>query len=163
IELTAADAWPALSRELTRRFTAELRNTGKSRVLGKTPIDAFRIEWIDALFPDAIFVHLMRGGLEVAYSIARVEQDEPWFGHDDYKWRQLCEVADRRGLGDLVPLCRDDAARGMLEWRLAVTAAREALEQLPASRWVEIRYEAMLRNPGAACQRIEHVLGVAPD
>jgi hypothetical protein len=162
VELGAEDARPAVARAVACRFAAELWLAGKPRMVSKTPINAFRIGWLAAMFPDARFIHIVRDGFRVAESIARYGPTVQWYGHGDYKWRLLVEAARRRGLGELVPLCADDVARGMLEWRLSVTTAREALHRLSPERWIEIRYEALLRDPTARCADIEAFAALAP-
>ncbi len=44
---------------------------GRRRLVEKTPVNSFRIGYLDALCPDARFVHIIRDGRDVAASISR--------------------------------------------------------------------------------------------
>jgi LPS sulfotransferase NodH len=162
LDLSSEDVTPAAAARLRRRFAVELRAGGGERLVEKLPINSFRIGYINALFPDALFVHLLRNGIEVARSIGRYASTQPWFGHEDYKWRLLVEYARARGEGPLVELCTDNTLRGMLEWYLSVTTAREALRSLPAERSTEVRYEDLCNDPVGSCARLERFIGLEP-
>ena len=60
--LTAADATPRVKRYIHEQFAAYLRDSGKARFIEKTPSNCFRVSFIRAVFPDALFVHVMRDG-----------------------------------------------------------------------------------------------------
>jgi hypothetical protein len=112
------------------------------------------------MFPDALFVHLIRNGLEVAASIARQAERAQWFSFEDYKWRLLAECARERGEAGLVGLCTDGFGRGLLEWRLSVATALDGLAKLPAERQLEIRYERLVERPVEVCRQLEAFVGI---
>lgn len=64
---TAADATPEVVGFLRERFAAEV--TGRGRLLEKTPANAVRIPFIDAAFPGAYFVHVVRDGRDTVCSL----------------------------------------------------------------------------------------------
>jgi hypothetical protein len=161
--LDAGDARQAAGSRIARAFAAEVRLQGATRVVEKLPINSFRIGYIDALFADAQFIHVVRHGLEVARSIAKLAAQGAWFGHGDYKWRLLVDLAQESGDRRLVDLCTTGELRGLLEWRLSILAARAALQGLPGERWIEIRYEDLVAEPLAVCERLETSLELAPD
>jgi hypothetical protein len=160
--LTAADVAPFAAVQIIRDFAAEVRRAGAIRLIEKLPANSFRIGFLDALFPDSLFLHLIRDGRDVAASIARRAARGEWFGHGEYKWRQLVAHAESTGIGDLVHLCTNDALRGLLEWRLAISAVRRSLSELPDRRWIEVRYEDFVAQPVEACQQLEAFIGVEP-
>jgi LPS sulfotransferase NodH len=160
LRLGADDARPETAARIARAFAAEVRIQGAARLVEKLPINSFRVGFIDGLLPDARFVHLIRNGLEVARSIARVAEHGAWFGHGDYKWRLLVAEAEAAGLGRL---CDSHQLRGLLEWRLSITAARAALAELPERRRLELRYEELTGAPEATCARLEAFIGLPPD
>lgn len=156
----AAAGWTA-RRRLRRLLAKRVARSGRPRLVEKLPINSFRLGFIDAALPDARYVHIVRDGVEVARSIAHWCRDKEWFGADDYKWRLLVEYADRQPrYRDLSPLCRDDYARGLLEWRLSEDAALEFLGALPDTRRLQVRYENLVRAPGEVLARIETFLGL---
>jgi len=160
--LGAADVDPVIASKIARAFAAELRLRGARRLVEKLPINAFRIAYLAAMFPDALFVHVIRNGQDVARSIGRLAERGQWFGRDGYKWRLLAQHAEANGLGPLVGLCMSADLRGLLEWRLSVRAAREELAKLPEERRLEIRYEDFVDRPAAACERLARFAGLPP-
>jgi hypothetical protein len=163
LDLSESTCTPEQSRRLTVNFYCETFVTGRPRLFEKLPINSFRLPFIDAVFPDALFVHLLRNGLEVARSIERMPKESLWYGHDDYKWKLLEDYAGRsERYGDLPALCDTARRRGLLEWRMSVEAAVEFLDALPAERHVSLTYEELLDRPVEVVRRIEEFAGLAP-
>ncbi len=152
------------SRRLRALFADEVRATGRPRLLEKLPINSFRLPFLDAIFPGALFLHIVRNGLEVAASIARECAEGRWYGESDYKWRQLVRFAEAHDAMAVLPgLCHTDYERGLLEWRLSVETACGFYAKLPPARHLELRYEALLKNPAGVLAGIERFVGIAPD
>jgi len=163
LDLTESACTPQQNRRLTTNFYCETFATGRPRLVEKLPINSFRLPFIDAVFPDALFVHLLRNGLEVARSIERMPIESQWYGHDDYKWKLLEEYAGRsERYHDLPALCDTARRRGLLEWRLSVETAVEFLDALPAERHISLTYEELLDRPVEVVRRIEEFSGLAP-
>lgn len=112
-----ADAFRALYRIYAGR-------RGKTRYGDKTPGYALQIRGLARMFPEAVFVHLLRDGRDVALSLL-----EASFG----------------------PETLEDAAS---YWTDRVTAARRDGQALDPARYLEIRYEDLVRDPAAQLQRI---------
>lgn len=161
--LTANDVFEGAGERIVRDFLIEMRTQCAQRLVEKLPINSFRIDFISRIFPDAKFVHLVRNGLEVARSIGRVAERALWFGDDDYKWELLAAYARTHNAGALLQLCKDNDLRGLLEWRLTVTAAQNSLRTLPSQRSLEIRYEQLINNPLATCEALEKFVGIPPN
>ena len=163
LALTGSARTPERDRRLTVNFHCEVMAAGGQRLVEKLPINSFRLPFIDAVYPDALFVHLLRNGLEVARSIERMPADNPWYGYDDYKWKLLVDYADRsERYRELVGLCDTVRRRGLLEWRMSVEAAVEYLDALPAGRSLTVTYEELLDRPVEVVRRIEEFSGLAP-
>jgi hypothetical protein len=163
LHLTAADVVPRHISRIVRDFAAEVHLLGAARLVEKLPANSFRVEFLDAVFPDALFLHLVRNGTDVAAFIERRAASGNWFGHGDYKWRQIEAYAVATGEGDLLQYCTDNFLRGLLEWRLAVLAARSSLQKLPPSRWVEVRYEDFVAEPFEICRQLETFIAIPPN
>jgi LPS sulfotransferase NodH len=151
-----------VAAKIQRGFSTELRLHGKQKLIEKLPVNSFRIRYIRSLFPTARFIHMVRNGVEVAYSISELfEKTGQWFGQDGYKWQLLVDYALSRGEQDLVNLCSDDAVlKGMLEWHLSVSSAIEELEKLPATSNLEIRYEELVDSPTKICELLQEFIGL---
>lgn len=161
--LTADDFSEVAATRIHTAFAVEVRIQGKHRLVEKLPINSFRIEFINRLFPEALFIHIIRNGIEVAHSIAELSDRKPWFGYKEYKWHLLVKYAIQKGYGSLVDLCTDNILRGMLEWRLSVLSALEGFNNLSDSRKLEIRYEDLIQDPLSICKSLENFIGVKPD
>lgn len=66
--LTARDATPRIKRYIRDQFTEFLRASGRTRFAEKTPSNCFRVSFIREVFPDALFVHVVRDGRAVTVS-----------------------------------------------------------------------------------------------
>jgi hypothetical protein len=156
LELTEADLTPEGTRELIANFHCETVVFGGPRIVEKFPANNFRLPFLDAAMPSARFVHLLRNGLEVARSIAKMSEEGRWYGHGDRKWELLEEYAQGRPeYSELLPLCENDRLKGLLEWRMSVEAALAYLDKLPPERRMTVRYEELLDAPVATMRRIE--------
>ncbi|MFO7608153.1 MAG: sulfotransferase, partial [Candidatus Krumholzibacteriia bacterium] len=73
-ELVAADATPAACRFI-REYLGNFAAPG-TRVVEKTVGNTLRVPFVDRVFPDAVYIHLVRDGRDVAAS-ARVQWRKP--------------------------------------------------------------------------------------
>lgn len=102
---------------------------GKARWADKTPRYTPHIAYLNDLFPDSQFVHLIRDGRDVVASHL-----QRW----GYRSAMLC------------------ASR---TWREHVSVAREFGRTLPATRYLELRYEDLVRNPEPVLRELVAFLG----
>lgn len=161
IELTAADA-RAQSAAARERFfeLLEMERRRRQVLIEKLAINNFRLGFLMELCPDAAVINIVRHGVEVAHSIAKRAQAGRWYGVDERKWKLLVQHATERGLEHLIPRCNTPLQRGLLEWRLSVDAADGYLAANPIPRYLRIRYEDLIANPVAVCERVESLLGL---
>ncbi|MGV3720144.1 MAG: sulfotransferase family protein [Actinomycetota bacterium] len=111
---TAAHATPERVRFFREAFARELHEHG--RMLEKTPANAVRIPFIDALYPDCVFVHIVRDGRHTAASLmAR----GVWLPFAPHQWVQ----AHRTALPDLERLPSERVVRVRYEELVDGTAA----------------------------------------
>jgi hypothetical protein len=100
----AADATPAVAawyRGLVRRVLA-LR--GAARFLAKYPRLSLRLEWLDAVFPGARFIHVVRDWRAVVCStlarkLKRDKRGGGWFGVRIPGWREMGELTHELAAG----------------------------------------------------------------
>jgi hypothetical protein len=133
-------------------------------LIEKTPINTFRLSFIDRIFPDARFIHIYRNGLEVARSIEKLSETGQWFGHDSYKWNKLVEYASSRDdAAAVLELCSNYFDWGLLEWRLSTEAAVEFLRHLPQSSFLEFSYDEFTQMPIDTLSRALLFIGIDDD
>jgi len=131
LESTVGAHWPLLEtygfpreywleriRAFYTGFQADyMARRGKERPAEKDPTYTLVLPFIDELFPDAQYVHLIRDAYDVVASF-----------RDRWGYRSALRVA-------------------RTEWARYVRAGREFGKRLPASRYVEIRYEQLVADP----------------
>lgn len=133
-------------------------------VVEKSPTNALRIGYLDAMAPDARFVHIVRDGVEVSRSIERMAAVtrrmlfrpnlNEWWGAGDVKWTAL--ERDGKAVGyypDEANLLTSDAQRGAYEWLMSLREV-EAWRIRLGSRLVELRYQDLTNCPRATLQRV---------
>ncbi len=164
IELTAQDLEEPGVREAIYAIRERLeRERGDTPVLiEKLAINNFRLGFLHAAFPEAVFINITRHGVEVAASIARKIEAGEWFGESDRKWMLLCETARRIGLGELACTCQSPIERGLLEWRMSVDAAGIFFSSTRGVEALHVTYEKLLKDPRETAGRLTSFLGL-PD
>jgi len=129
------DVTPAARRYFEKVVANHLRAAGKPRFLCKCPQNSLRIEFFDAIFPDAFFVHVVRDGRAVANSIlrARKKHGGGYWGCRPPEWRSILEHPMLEASG--------------LQWKTIVEHALRSGRALPPERYVEVRYEDLCDRP----------------
>jgi len=105
---------------------------GKPRWGDKTPMYMQYLPLLERLFPDARYVHLIRDGRDAALSFLQMPE-----GVVTKTW------AHPR-----------DAAGFACQWRSEVAAARSLGRRVGSSRYVELRYEQLVEDPGGELRRL---------
>jgi LPS sulfotransferase NodH len=162
--LTEADVDSTKSRKLSRLFRLETIMSRRPVLLEKLPINSFRLEFIHHIFPDALFIHLFRNGLEVASSIEKESKKGKWFGADSYKWNQLVDYARRKDeTSELPARCATYRDMGLLEWRLSTEAVVAFLRGRPDATFAELNYDEFVASPVEAVLQLQDFIGVDRD
>lgn len=128
------DELSAFLREFTERVYRKLLDSkpGATHVLDKHPPNAMHLEVINEFWPGARFIHLIRDGRDVACS--------------------MVSAARKIGFGtDTIP-------GAAIAWNDYVAAARKAAAY--GDRYLEIRYEDLLRDGASAYGRILDFCGL---
>ena len=126
----------------------------RARFLDKTPESCLRVRYLDTLFPDATFVFLRRSAAPTVSSLVEAWKARPRF----VKYR-LPETLN--GLGPLsgnqwsfalVPRWRQlrDASLEEVCARQYVACNEAVLDgrtEIDDARWIDLRYEDLVRNP----------------
>jgi hypothetical protein len=122
-------------------FEAYAAERGKSRWGDKTPLYMQYLPLLEQLFPEAVYVHLVRDGRDAATSFLEVPEGimTAGWGHPR------------------------DAAGFAAQWATEVRAARSLGERVGAGRYLEVRYEALVAAPGDEVRRICRFAGIEYD
>lgn len=122
--------WIGRIRDLYTGFQADvLAGRGKRRWAEKDPTYTLLLPFIGELFPDALYVHLLRDGRDVVAS-----------ARERWGWRSGARMANG-------------------EWRRYVEAARSLAGGPTAERYHEVRYEALVADPEGTLRPLFAFLG----
>jgi Sulfotransferase family len=143
---------PAQIACVRNAFAALRRYAGSQVVVSKRIASNQRVPLLAAAFPVARFVHLVRDGRAVAWSLSRVswwERDVVWWlGATPRDWRQ-------QG-GDPWELC----AR---HWVHELASIDEGLGAVTAAQRLQVRYEELVDQPVATLRRVAAFAGLPAD
>jgi hypothetical protein len=170
--LLATDATPEIKRSLCRRFLQQLRdrdghawvesNSGRIRMLEKTPKNALRIPFLNAVYPDSLFIYLYRDPRQNISSIMEswrsgryvTYRDMPgwnsaWTGLVPPGWRKL----HGRSLAEL----------SAFQWESANRYILDDFETLDPARWVSVDFSDFVRDPSGCVRRLCEFIDVEVD
>ena len=114
----------------------------KPRFVNKCPGNSVRIEFLKEVFPDAIFIHILRDGRAAAYSILRARQR-----HSGEYWS-----VKPPGWQDLLKLPLVEACA--LQWKKTVMAVLQSAEKIPPEQFMEVRYEEFVARPSKILEQV---------
>jgi hypothetical protein len=174
LRLDESDATPARVDAAHRIYGWYLRVTRSTRVVDKYPELVYRPRLVRGLFPDAIFVAILRRPWDVVSSIetwsaSKGIGDADWWGIDDRKWRVLWDqgvLADPAWawLADHIDgSTTSHVDRGIVEWLVGTSAALHLIDEIGTDGVVVVRYEDLLANPEAFVADVFARCGLAPD
>jgi hypothetical protein len=159
--LTEADVDFNKGKKLSRLFRFKTIVNLRPVLVEKLPINNFRLDFIQQIFPDARFIHIYRNGLEVARSIQKISEKGGWFGSNIYKWDKLVDYAKNSDDTKKLPeLCDTYYDKGLLEWRLSTEAVVGFLRRLPDDAFLETSYDKFIDDPVETISKILSFIGV---
>jgi hypothetical protein len=157
------------------KFSNYVKQCKKKRFMEKTPSNCFRIPFIHKIFPDGLFLHIIRNGRDVAFSAQKKWSSPP---DKTALWRRL--VSLEIPLID-APYYAKDVIRDVLyrqflpkksfiwgprfpgihatqkqyntietcaiQWRESVLATLEGLREIPAKQQMTLKFEELLTTP----------------
>lgn len=144
---TEADATPDEIERLHARFEFTRWRRRKPRIINKSPNNTARLAFLNEVFPDAYFIHVLRDGRAVVNSLIRSlpaesetrdrfkpwkERENPFPGVKPPNWRSL--------------LRDNPIEQHALQWREAIRYALKTESEL-ALRCLHIKYEELCEDP----------------
>ena len=140
-------------------------------LIEKSPINALRIGFLEAIVSDARFVHIVRNGVSVARSIEQMAAAtrklafrpplNNWWGVGGAKWTALT----RDGMAasyysDEVSQLTSDAQRGAYEWLLSTREVNAWRARL-GKRLIELRLDDLISDPRTVIKSVIGGLGLS--
>lgn len=103
-----------------------------------------RIRFLSQVFPNAIFIHLIRDGLAVIHSLLNVEfwkrgggLEKPWWGNGLND--QYIDAWEKSG--------KDPGVLAAVQWKQIIETSREEAKALKDSQYIEVKYEDFINEP----------------
>lgn len=109
-----------------------------------------RIGFLHEIFPDALFIHIVRDGRAVVNSMVNVSWWRGWEGPHNWRWGTLTEAqqAEWEDYG------RSFIALAAIEWKIIMAATETARQKIPESQYLQVRYEDVCSQPEDVFQSI---------
>jgi hypothetical protein len=154
-DLLASDVTSRQRARLTEAFsrlTTSRRNRLVLKITGWP-----RLGFLNEIFPEARYVHVLRDGRAVANSLLAIWFWWGWQGPQNWRWGEL--PADQRGLWERHD--RSFVALAGIAWNIYLQALEAAIPQIPSDRLTEIRYESLCTDPGGEIRRLAEFGGLS--
>ena len=148
--LDASDFDETAADRIRREFL--LVTGARRRLIDKTPRNALRIDFVEALFPDACYVFLQRDGRDNVNSLINAWRTPRYRTYELPRPHSIPGVDPKWWKFVLYPGWRADTA-GPLEvvcarqWHLSNDLALASSGRIDPERWIPIRYEDMVERP----------------
>lgn len=151
-DFSLAHRTPRQDEWIKRSFALCRSLSGRTRFVQKCTLTGLMLPYVVKLFPDAVFIHLIRDGRATALS---------WTRRQGAHIRAHPEIYQRVGwLVTDAELLRHCAAA----WRDIVEAIDRSVPELSldAGRFLELTYEDLCANPDQCLQATAQFIGVDP-
>lgn len=152
---TASDVTPQETARLHDRFEFARRVRRRRRLFNKHPRNSVRIEYLQAVFPDALFIHVIRDGRPVVHSILEMIEREP--ERKAVPMGAFCKPPNWRDL-----LRDDPVEQAAFQWREIVRYILSQRDEL-GDRYCEYRYEDLCRDTRGVLGRAFAFAGLRAD
>ena len=174
--LGADDADPETVERAHSLFGHYLRWTGRRRVLDKYPELVFRVPFVRAIFPDALFVLIVRNGWDLCESVRRWDARHAsevggprhdWWGVDGRKWSTLVDEVvgadpELRSSAEEIRAFARDEDRAAVEWIVTMREGLAWAERLPGAVRI-LRYEELAADPDSTVPGLLDFCGLESD
>lgn len=175
-KLDAAAATPAVRRAAHRLYSYCLTLTRSQRILDKYPEMIFRVPFIEAIFPDAKLLFLVRNGWDTIHSIASWSERNAtsqfgelhnWWGANNRKWNLLVEQVigkdpDLSAIAHKVAQFTKQTDMAAVEWIVTMREGLRLRELIPAKIRI-VRFEELTRHPKEEVRSILEFCELPPD
>lgn len=147
--LTEIDLTSEAANKMKKIISKTLTYRGKKRFVNKNTNNCARVRYLNRIFPDAIFVHILRDGRAVSNSLHKVD----WWPNLVLWWAGFTPNEWKSAGKNPIELCA-------LHWMHMVSTVFEAKPYLKSEQYVEIKYEDLARNPMYVMQDLVNFCGL---
>lgn len=128
---------------ITRAIRQVMILQGKSRFFAKFTGPP-RIRYLNSIFPDAFFIHVLRDPRAVVRSLLNVSFWKEKGGLQELWWKNGPDIGEKEldGSEDLLPI-----KLAALQWKTVLDVTWQERKLIEKQRFIEIRYEDFVRDP----------------
>lgn len=138
---------------LKRTIQKHLKYFQKTRFINKNPDNSSRIRYLNKLFPDAYFIHIVRDGRAVCQSLLKFRKAAADFFGVDHR-HATSGVKSEKWL-EIKQLWDTDPIRSIgLLWLDVMETLERDRELIAPNRYLEIRYEDFVAAPFSYLQKL---------
>ena len=148
------DATPEIKKRFRRVVTDYLRFQGKKRFIHKHTGFA-RTRFLDAIFPDAHFVHVYRDGRAVANSLVQAGW---WKGLDSWQWGEM----NSEYMQEYLESGEEPVVLAGIVWKTLMDEIEAECRFLPRSRLLGVSYGALIKNAKEVMDQVCEFCGLPP-
>lgn len=142
--LTEIDAATA-DIEGMRQFIANILHfSRRARFMNKNTRNTRRSRYLHTIFPDALFIHIIRDGRAVVHSLLNVG----WWSNLSIWW------ADGKTPTQLQQAGTDPLLVAARMWESDVARMLHDKEYIPENQYIEVRYEILMQDPISEMKRV---------
>jgi len=135
--------------QLRHRFAAIQARAGSLVFLTKRTANNRRVPILSSMFPDSLYIHLLRDGREVSQSLSQVE----WWDEHTVWWDGRTAAEMEADGENRLSIC----ARN---WVNDVEAIEQSLGQISANRQYALRFEELMESPVGTLEHLLRFLGL---
>ena len=137
-------------KRLIKTILKVMQYHGKKRFAAKITGPS-RIHYLNSIFPDAKFIHIIRDGRSVVNSLMNVKfwkegggYYKPWW--DNGLTDKDIEIYEKYQ--------RSPLALAAVQWRRIINMARDESKKIKSNRYCELKYEDFIKNPYGLMQEL---------
>ncbi len=152
--LSPEDVTPEIKNRFRRVVTDYLRFQGKKRFIHKHTGFA-RTRFLDAIFPDAHFVHVYRDGRAVANSLVQAGW---WKGLDSWRWGEM----NSEYMQEYLESGEEAVVLAGIVWKTLMDEIEADCRFLPESRLLRVSYGALIKDAKEVMDQVCEFCGLPP-
>lgn len=102
-----------------------------------------RIGFFNKIFPDCLFIHVIRDGRAVANSMLNVSWWNGWQGPQNWRWGELPDKYKKEWRESNMSF----SVLAAIEWKMILDEVEESKKEIEPNRFFQIKYENLIEKP----------------